>query len=161
MGGKLGVELAGLHAHFNINGAQRLGAELEIEVPVAFLKFGQHALTHRLAQPIGAVLAWRAWNDLGVALTPNPVPREGASLRMQGIYRHLRHPMYAAVLCAALGWAGVRGGWWHWGFVVALSVFFVAKIRYEETWLCLRYPGYAEYRAQTGMLWPRLRNRDR
>ncbi len=110
---------------------------------------------------LGAVLAWRAWNDLGVALTPNPVPREGASLRMQGIYRHLRHPMYAAVLCAALGWAGVRGGWWHWGFVVALSVFFVAKIRYEETWLCLRYPGYAEYRAQTGMLWPRLRNRDR
>ena len=64
-------------------------------------------------------------------------------------------------VCAAFGYACVRGGWWHWGFAAALVVFFVAKIRFEEAWLCVRYPDYADYRAHTGMLWPRLRNRDR
>lgn len=114
-----------------------------------------------LAVACGAVLALFAWRALGDALTPNPVPHKRSSLRMHGVYRYLRHPMYAAVLCAAFGYACARGGWWHWGFFAALLVFFVAKIRFEEAWLCVRYPDYADYRAHTGMLWPRLRNRDR
>ena len=50
---------------------------------------------------------------LGTALTPTPVPQEGAALRTSGIYAVVRHPIYVGILVAALGFALAVGSIWQ------------------------------------------------
>lgn len=42
---------------------------------------------------------------LGRNLTPFPKPSVEAKLVQHGIYGLIRHPLYTAVICAALGWS--------------------------------------------------------
>src|SRR3972149_5977694 len=48
-----------------------------------------------------------AWGvaALGSSLPPYPRPHERASLRSEGIYRHVRHPIYGGGVLMALGWS--------------------------------------------------------
>jgi len=74
---------------------------------------------------------------------PRPLPN--AQLVQRGIYRHLRHPLYASVMLASLGWALL----WQSGpsLLAALIAipFFDAKARREERWLVEAFPEYAGY----------------
>lgn len=68
----------------------------------------------------------------------------------QGIYRHIRHPMYASVV--ALGWAFFfRDPSWTAGFLVAMATFFFHLTACADEAECLRYFGgpFAEYMART------------
>ena len=102
----------------------------------------------------GVVIAVRASRDLGRNLTPMPRPPSGAELVETGIYRRIRHPIYAGLLLIAVGWAtamaSVRS-------LVATGVFAAwldAKARREEAWLSERFPEYAAYRARTHRFLP-------
>jgi len=93
------------------------------------------------------------------ALTPSPEPRPGATLRTGGLYRLVRHPMYAGVVLVATAAAllsTVAGD-----VVVAgvLYAFFALKARYEEGLLVQRYPQYRAYAARTPRFWPLPRPR--
>lgn len=97
---------------------------------------------------VTAVGAWlTAWGlkSLGAALTPFPGPRTNATLRRQGAYRWMRHPIYAGVLLASFGWAL----WWVSGIgavvVLALALFFDRKTAFEEIRLREKYPDYPDY----------------
>lgn len=74
---------------------------------------------------------------------------------MGGLYRHIRHPQYAALIVASLGMLLI----WP-RFLVLFSTFvvifaYVLLARAEEA-ICLRqYPGYRAYMAKTGMFVPR------
>ena len=83
--------------------------------------------------------------DLGRNLTPFPKPGESTRLVQQGIYRYLRHPLYAAVFCGALGWAMLWQSWVALIAALALGPFFDAKARREERWLRQQFPEYAIY----------------
>jgi len=82
---------------------------------------------------------------LGRNLTPFPRPLSSTQLVQAGIYGLTRHPLYTAVICAAIGWALV----WQSGLalVAALATgpFFDAKARREERWLRRQFPEYARY----------------
>ncbi|HEX7472870.1 MAG TPA: methyltransferase, partial [Candidatus Limnocylindrales bacterium] len=52
----------------------------------------------------GVVLAGAAARTLGAALTPLPMPNAEARLVRTGAFRLVRHPIYGAVVIAALGW---------------------------------------------------------
>ncbi len=82
---------------------------------------------------------------LGRNLTPFPKPSSGTQLVQHGIYSLIRHPLYTAVFCAAVGWSLV----WQSGPALVVSlvlgVFFDAKARHEECWLRQQFPEYAGY----------------
>ena len=82
---------------------------------------------------------------LGRNLTPFPKPSVGAHLVQHGIYGLIRHPLYTAVICAALGWSLIRSSWPAFAVSLVLALFFDAKARHEERWLRQQfsdYPGY-------------------
>ena len=49
--------------------------------------------------------AYRGIRDLGRSLSPMPRPLETAVLIQDGVYRKLRHPIYAALILIAIGWS--------------------------------------------------------
>lgn len=82
-----------------------------------------------------------------------PEPGEDAVLCEQGIYRHIRHPMYAGLLLA-FGMIALAGGAWGgtaWG---ALFAVLWIKLRLEERYWTERSPAYRDYQGRTKRLLP-------
>ncbi len=107
--------------------------------------------------PLALAAALGAW-----ALTANrpgnfsvlPAPRTGARLVTGGPYRYVRHPMYLAVLLAALGLAL---GWRtpvHAMAFPALALVLHVKAGLEERLLLARFPAYRDYRERTPRILP-------
>jgi protein-S-isoprenylcysteine O-methyltransferase Ste14 len=82
---------------------------------------------------------------LGPSLTPLPHPTDDATLRDQGLYGVVRHPIYGAGIVVALGWSLATSPLALLATVV-LALFFELKSRREEAWLEERHPGYDAYR---------------
>jgi protein-S-isoprenylcysteine O-methyltransferase Ste14 len=82
---------------------------------------------------------------LGDALTPYPRPLQEAKLCRHGIYRLVRHPIYAGLIFAALGWAL----WWSSPagvlYFCMVGFFFDRKAAFEERWMRRTYEDYAAY----------------
>jgi len=82
---------------------------------------------------------------LGRQLTVFPRPAAAGTLRRDGTYGLVRHPMYGGVSLLLLAWALVSSPaacpvW------VAATVFFDAKRRREEEWLLAQHADYDAYR---------------
>jgi len=104
---------------------------------------------------LGSVaILYAAWTGLsGVARlgrnrTPVPAPRADSVLVTTGIYALIRHPLYAAMMAMAIGWAS----FWSSGVALiiaaALTVFLHAKARVEERLLCAKFENYPDYASQ-------------
>ena len=102
----------------------------------------------------GIVLGVAGLVGLGRNLTPLPHPREDATLVESGAYSLVRHPIYAGLALAAVGW----GLLWRSPATLALAamllVFFDIKSRREELWLVKAFPRYADYRRRVRKLIP-------
>jgi len=97
----------------------------------------------------GAWVAFRGIRDLGHNLTAVPAPVPGAQLVDTGIYRRVRHPIYAGVILVGIGWALLSVSAAALVVALALAVWLDLKSRREETWLMAHHPGYRAYRART------------
>jgi len=97
----------------------------------------------------GVALGYRGIKDLDRSVSPLPRPRETAVLIQDGVYRRLRHPIYAALILLALGWGLLTASLLALALAVALALLLDLKARREEVWLRERYPGYSEYAAHT------------
>jgi protein-S-isoprenylcysteine O-methyltransferase Ste14 len=95
----------------------------------------------------GAGLMAAGLGGLGRHLTPFPRPHAEGSLRRDGAYGLVRHPIYGGAFLAALAWALVTS---PLAFVPAAlaAPFLEAKRRREEAWLVEKHPEYAEYERQ-------------
>ena len=82
---------------------------------------------------------------LGRHLTPFPKPSADTPLVQHGIYRLVRHPLYTAVVSAAVGWSLLRSSGPALLTSLVLAVFLDAKARHEERWLRRQFPEYAAY----------------
>ena len=82
---------------------------------------------------------------LGRQITPFPKPVEEGSVKSNGAYGLVRHPMYGGVLLLTLAWSLVSSPLALAPWTVA-AVFLDAKRRREEAWLVEEYPEYEEYR---------------
>ncbi|MCV0402671.1 MAG: isoprenylcysteine carboxylmethyltransferase family protein [Chloroflexi bacterium] len=98
---------------------------------------------------VGLLIGVRAVRDLGANLTAMPHPRDDAQFVEAGIYRLIRHPMYAALIAVALGWVLVTTSVLAAVATAALAVWLDLKSRREEAWLRGRYPEYEAYRRRT------------
>jgi protein-S-isoprenylcysteine O-methyltransferase Ste14 len=81
--------------------------------------------------------------------------QEGHTLVTDGFYRHVRHPSYAGMLLAFLGWSLVfRSSIGVLLFLVAVPLT-IARIDAEEALLASEFGGeWAAYRARTWRLVP-------
>jgi protein-S-isoprenylcysteine O-methyltransferase Ste14 len=104
----------------------------------------------------GAILLWSGIRDLDRSMSPMPRPRDTAVLIQDGVYRQLRHPIYASLILIAIGWSLLMASFLALGLAIALALLLDLKARREEIWLRDRYPGYAEYSLHTKRFVPGL-----
>jgi protein-S-isoprenylcysteine O-methyltransferase Ste14 len=97
----------------------------------------------------GLALGFFGIRDLDRSLSPMPRPTEKAVLIQNGVYRRLRHPIYAGSILVAVGWSLLMASLLALALAALLAVLLDLKARREEVWLRERYPGYAEYAAHT------------
>jgi len=95
----------------------------------------------------GAYLFAAGAGGLGKQLTPFPKPVQQASLRRDGAYGLVRHPIYGGVLLLALAWSLLSSPAAMAPWAVA-ALFLDAKRRREESWLSEEHPDYEAYRRE-------------
>jgi protein-S-isoprenylcysteine O-methyltransferase Ste14 len=84
---------------------------------------------------------------LGRQITPFPKPLAKGSVRSDGVYGLVRHPMYGGALLLLLAWSLISSPLALLPWVLA-AAFLEAKRRREEAWLVEQYAGYDTYRQQ-------------
>jgi len=105
-----------------------------------------------------AVVAVRAhpWGNFNV----HPEPKTNGQLIQTGIYRHIRHPMYSALILFGLACVLTRPTAISIVLLIALSAVLYWKAVTEEAMLREQYPDYAKYCEQSSRFVPSLsRNR--
>jgi protein-S-isoprenylcysteine O-methyltransferase Ste14 len=104
-------------------------------------------------------LFWRSHADLGQNWSVSLEIREGHQLVTQGVYRHIRHPMYASIWLWGIAQGMLLQNWLAgWAVVPVFAVMYFARLRREEQMMCDAFgEQYREYMRRTGRLLPRLR----
>jgi protein-S-isoprenylcysteine O-methyltransferase Ste14 len=108
---------------------------------------------------LSVLLLWRSHADLGTnfALTPNIEGEQ--SLIKNGVYRRVRHPMYASLWLYAFSTplliqnliAGLM-------FLVVFSAFYLHRVPHEERMMKEKFgEEYHEYVLETGRCLPKFR----
>ncbi len=96
---------------------------------------------------LGAGLFAAGARGLGDQVTPFPRPHAAGTLRREGAYALVRHPIYGGVLLLAWAWALLTS---PVALVPALLgiPFLEAKRQREEAWLAEQHPDYQDYQSQ-------------
>ncbi|NJL08045.1 MAG: isoprenylcysteine carboxylmethyltransferase family protein [Methylacidiphilales bacterium] len=108
---------------------------------------------------IADLLFWRSHADLGRQWSPTLEIKQDHTLITRGVYRWVRHPMYAAMWLMAIAqallvphWAGALSG------LVGFGAVYVTRINREEAMMRdLFGRAWDEYVRRTGRLIPRWR----
>ncbi|MGH9837729.1 MAG: protein-S-isoprenylcysteine O-methyltransferase [Blastocatellia bacterium] len=106
-------------------------------------------------------LFWRAHADLGRNWSRRLETRKGHQLVTHGVYRSIRHPMYAAIWLFSLAQGLLLQNWLAgWSAFVAFAVMYFIRIPHEEQMMREFFgQAYLDYMGRTGRLFPRLRAR--
>ncbi len=107
---------------------------------------------------IGLWLFHRSHADLGTNWSVTLEVREQHRLITQGVYRHIRHPMYLAIALYSIGQALVIPNWVAGpSNLIAFAILLALRLRAEERMMIEEFGDeYAEYSARTKCLIPGL-----
>ena len=102
-------------------------------------------------------LFWRSHTDLGQNWSVSLELREGHELVTHGVYRHIRHPMYASIWLWAFGQGMMLQNWLAgWSVVAVFAVMYFSRIPREERLMCEAFgDDYRQYMHRTGRIIPR------
>jgi protein-S-isoprenylcysteine O-methyltransferase Ste14 len=113
------------------------------------------ALAGLLLVVLGAAVNIMGRFDLGRNWGNQVIIYEDHSLVTGGVYRIVRHPLYASLVWMFLGASVVFA---NWAALLATVLLFIPGMYYrakqEENALAAHFPGYERYRDTTGMLFP-------
>lgn len=115
-------------------------------------------ITGVVLTPLSLWLFWRSHADLGRNWSPALEIRKEHELVSTGIYRRLRHPMYAAIWLIALAQPCLLHNWIA-GFLVvpAFLLMYIVRIPHEEEMMKNQFgSAYEDYMARTGRIWPKF-----
>ena len=107
----------------------------------------------------GVIGAWALSANRPGNFNVRPDPKQDGVLVRHGPYRHVRHPMYLAVLLFGTGVTLGFADAWRWGVLALLAIVLHFKARVEERALLALHPDYADYLQRTPALIPRWRRR--
>lgn len=110
---------------------------------------------------VGLGSAVAAAAALGPGLTPSPLPSAAASLRTDGPYARVRHPVYTGLLLLAAGQVLRSPSRLRAACAAGLGALLGVKARWEEARMTARFPGYRAYAAAVPRFVPRLAPRAR
>lgn len=94
---------------------------------------------------VGALFGIGGVGTLGRNRTIFPKPPRGARLVRHGVYRLVRHPLYASLMFLAAGWAVLWHSWLTAFLALLLTAQLFHKALREEAWLRERFVDYNEY----------------
>jgi protein-S-isoprenylcysteine O-methyltransferase Ste14 len=130
-----------------------------------WLAFADYQLP-ALASPFGALLMvaalwlfWRSHADLGLNWSQTLEVRKGHTLITHGVYRSIRHPMYASIWLWCLAQGLMLQNWLAgWYALVAFAIMYFIRTPREEQMMRETFgQEYIDYSRRTGRLFPRLR----
>ena len=104
-------------------------------------------------------LFWRSHVDLGQNWSVSLEVRERHQLVTHGVYRLIRHPMYASIWLWAFAQGMLLQNWFAgWSAVPAFAAMYFLRIPREEQLMCESFGNsYHEYMRRTGRLFPRIK----
>jgi len=114
----------------------------------------------------GAVLSgpamwafWRSHKDLGRQYSPKLEVKQSHQLITEGIYKHVRHPMYTAVLLNSICQLCLIGNWIAGpAYLVGFSVLYWCRIDREEAMMLDQFgESYRDYMTKTNRWFPKVR----
>lgn len=103
---------------------------------------------------VGAVLIIWALLQQRLNISVFPSPKEDGYLVTTGVYKLVRHPIYAGILFLAFGYALYEQSFYKIIMAFLLFVLFELKSSYEEQLLIRKFPAYAQYKLNTGKFFP-------
>jgi protein-S-isoprenylcysteine O-methyltransferase Ste14 len=106
----------------------------------------------------GLWLFYRAHADLGRNWSVTLELRERHQLITGGVYRCIRHPMYASIFLFSVAQGLLLTNWLAgWGALLTFAVLYLIRTPREERMMCEAFGDqYRAYMRHTGRLWPRL-----
>lgn len=112
---------------------------------------------------VGIWLIWSAHRDLDLSWSPHVEIQRGQKLITGGVYRHIRHPMYAGYLLFGIGGMMTLANWIAGpAFFFLFGLLYLQRVRREEDLMLAQFgEKYQRYMQHTGRLLPRLNGRDR
>jgi len=104
------------------------------------------------------LLLWRSHADLGRNWSATLQIRREHSLVTDGIYRYIRHPMYAAHLLWAIAQVLLLENWLAgWIFLVTFIPMYLVRVPEEEQMMLEQFgQEYHQYISRTGRIIPRF-----
>ena len=127
-----------------------------------------YRLPQQAGGPTGAVgaaiftvavwLFWRSHADLGCNWSPSLQLREGHELVTEGVYRSIRHPMYASMWLWGVAQALLLQNWVAgWAGLVSFLPLYLLRVPREERMMLDEFGGeYRAYMDRTDRVVPRL-----
>ena len=108
---------------------------------------------------LGLWLFWRSHADLGRFWSTTLQLRDAHRIVDDGVYRFIRHPMYAAVLVSGLGQLMVLQNWIAGSSVLVAGILLmVLRVPREERMMIDHFGSdYLRYQQRTGRILPRPR----
>ena len=106
----------------------------------------------------GLTVFWRAHQDLGRNFSKFVEIKQDHKLITTGIYRYVRHPLYAGLVLLAAGQGFLIANWLVGpAALIGFLVVYLLRIPNEEAVLEAKFgQEYTDYAQQTGRLFPRL-----
>jgi protein-S-isoprenylcysteine O-methyltransferase Ste14 len=103
-------------------------------------------------------LFWRSHTDLGQNWSVSVELREGHRLVAHGVYRSIRHPMYASIWLWAIAQGMLLSNWLAgWSLVPVFAAMYFLRTPREEQLMCEAFgEEYRDYMRRTGRLFPRM-----
>ena len=108
-----------------------------------------------LGAAVGLGLWTLAYNRPG-NFNIRPEPKSSGHLVTGGPYRHMRHPMYTALLLFCAAEATAYQDPWKLAACALMAMVLWSKSALEERALCERYPEYVAYAARVKRFVPRV-----
>jgi protein-S-isoprenylcysteine O-methyltransferase Ste14 len=108
---------------------------------------------------VGLLIRFSAHQTLGRQWSGTVEPPDGHRLVTTGIYRHIRHPIYASlVLWAAAQTALLQNLVAGWSGAVTVALIWLLRVPREERMMLDEFSSeYSAYMARTGRLMPKRR----
>ena len=103
-------------------------------------------------------LLWRSHADLGKHFTYTLGIREDHQLITNGVFKYIRHPMYASHVCWAIAQIMLLHNWIAgYSFIVVLVPHTIFRVKSEEIMMIEQFGEiYKEYMKNTGRIMPRI-----
>ncbi len=103
---------------------------------------------------IGALIALIALLQLNTKLSPFPSPKSNATLITNGIYKFIRHPIYAGIIFITFGYGLYIVSLYKIIISMLLYILFHFKSSYEERRLKITFITYETYKKSSGRFFP-------